>query len=1109
MSSSDRAALRNQPCKKQNSPQDNNNSVDSNLSKPPVNSYEVLSSTSTTPVNPSLRQSSPNHHLDIKNKLRQAKHAIFTAKIQNTTKSMKVQKRLSTYFTSLARRNVPKAYDPPDEYLPAQSFFRLNSKIQKAAMSQSSRQQYQAEEPLSMPSPPIAPLGQRCSSPYRNPFPKQPTQDRLQEILDQDAASKQHSDASADTFLRSDQSSSSNDPNLSMHSEFSPTQKIGDTPIHRRVTRSAFLVGVSSRAPAPQQPDVDKTTQFEGKKDPPDQSPILNMQSINVDTRTREKHESISKTLSDAEIRDFLNMRTTPFQLDSSSSSSQTSPSFTHTGVPKGVRKELIKHSKVIKEMLQSLKSDAETYASLQSEYDQRGAYIQAQLSELSASSGSTKLLSMHSVPFRQPSSGSSLYSSEHPLIPSQVRFPPTYSTPSTKRKISKPFSLLRFAGNQSDDTYLTKTDIDTSDESLFRQYHEYKNQEHSLKQMSEQDHKEEVPLSDLSDDASSENFPPNSSLLCRNQTHNKSNTSISDSTSSYDKEGSFSIQPSFQSQPDSILDYVADFGPTSVSTKMEARSSSPPNPSSPSRFSPQQEPIREPTVKTTANDSSLPDTDAKTCNFPEAYQHEMEDDQPNEKIPYMSANFRIPENQSDHSPSIEDDARSSEVEDEELITHHPSVILSKTSHGNRIISPSQAENETARFKQHETIRIIGQNCRGAFHKGEQASNHYVPSMESLRGYGADMICLSETNTDWKVNDNYHEAHLLNKAIWNPCPTRTTASSCKWENTNRTNYQVGGVMTLCVNNLVSRIKAVYSDPYGRFTKTSFTGKNKKLISVYNVYRTHPKSLRTAGIDTPWMHQWECLRSKYEECDPRRICIEDLIKEIQKGHENDEFPILFGDFNEDLQDSSTFGIKDLMDTCNLTQIYETKHGTIPSSRSNSRQIYHVFVSKQLEPFVTRLGVLLSEDGFNESDHLPFFVDFKQEMFDFKTCVMPNIKYRKLRTHDALSVEKYNCYVKDQMHHHNVVSRLLNLREYIKYIGFDETAIKELEKLDSTMTQIRIRSEDKLWPDPSRFKHATKMSKLVAKIRLLQSIHRAKKSNRDSNRLEQLFRTYEKI
>jgi len=213
-------------------------------------------------------------------------------------------------------------------------------------------------------------------------------------------------------------------------------------------------------------------------------------------------------------------------------------------------------------------------------------------------------------------------------------------------------------------------------------------------------------------------------------------------------------------------------------------------------------------------------------------------------------------------------------------------------------------------------------------------------------------------------------------------------------------------------------------------------------------------------------------------------------------------------NEDLQDSSTFGIKDLMDTCNLTQIYKTKHGIIPSSRSNSRQIYHVFVSKQLEPFVTRLGVLLSEDGFNESDHLPFFVDFKHDMFDFKTCVMPNIKYRKLRTHDALSVEKYNCYVKDQMHHHNVVSRLLNLREYIKYIGFDETAIKELEKLDSTMTQIRIRSEDKLWPDPSRFKHATKMSKLVAKIRLLQSIHRAKKSNRDSTRLEQLFRTYEK-
>ena len=45
-------------------------------------------------------------------------------------------------------------------------------------------------------------------------------------------------------------------------------------------------------------------------------------------------------------------------------------------------------------------------------------------------------------------------------------------------------------------------------------------------------------------------------------------------------------------------------------------------------------------------------------------------------------------------------------------------------------------------------FRIIAQNCRGAFHTSTPNEEHYIPSIESIKNEGADIILLSETNTD-------------------------------------------------------------------------------------------------------------------------------------------------------------------------------------------------------------------------------------------------------------------------------------------------------------------------------------------------------------------------
>jgi len=417
--------------------------------------------------------------------------------------------------------------------------------------------------------------------------------------------------------------------------------------------------------------------------------------------------------------------------------------------------------------------------------------------------------------------------------------------------------------------------------------------------------------------------------------------------------------------------------------------------------------------------------------------------------------------------------------------TLHLTQALGPTS--TPIVTPLLSNGlEPPTRKQKDAVRIIAQNCRGAFHSSKKHTDFYIPCMESLQGYDPDVICLNETNTDWNVKDHSYDVALMNRAIWSPIPSKTVVASCKWKNVRKTTYQPGGVLTTCMQSMPSRIKTTFRDPLGRFTKLVFQAKGNRDISLYNVYRPNPGSPSTSGIDTVWMQQWVQLKDDHDPCDPRRICITELINQVQKDLEKNVYPILLGDFNEDISKDTGYGIKDLMSSCNLVQAYQETLGFIPSSRQKARSVFHVLVYRPLLKYVTRLGILPTESGFHTSDHVPLYVDFHKDLFDYKESPIVSPDYRKLKVYDSPSVEKYVCYVKNQMHHHNILSRFLNLQDYIKIYSFDESAELELELLDSQMTQIRLRAEKKLKPSPSRFKNATKMQIQVHRIRHLVSI-----------------------
>jgi len=404
-------------------------------------------------------------------------------------------------------------------------------------------------------------------------------------------------------------------------------------------------------------------------------------------------------------------------------------------------------------------------------------------------------------------------------------------------------------------------------------------------------------------------------------------------------------------------------------------------------------------------------------------------------------------------------------------------------------------------------IRIISQNCRGALQNEKSKDEHYIPSMESFHGLLADVVLLNETNVDWRIRDNHYDTHLANRVIWSPSPIKTTTASCKWENRERSNYQPGGVLSMFANHVTPRIIASVSDRYGRWTKTTIQVKRRNIV-IFNTYRTHMKTLEMAGRDTPWMQQWTAHReSTGEDSDPRYLHIDDLIADIQCAQDNEDYVLVIGDFNEDLSDSDHNGIKKLQDQCRLVQAYEYIVGITPSSRQNNRKIFHTFMSPELIQYVRKIGVCTENDGFVLSDHIPFFLDLKSELFDTKIQPVLPLSSRILRMYDVIKVSEYVKLVLEQFRHHNICKRLDKLKEFIKSHGFNQEAMCSLEKLDSHVTQIRIHCEKGLIKKPTQYKYTDIAKNQVTKIRLLQRLKKKWKNGKQTDDILSKLQSFE--
>ena len=222
-------------------------------------------------------------------------------------------------------------------------------------------------------------------------------------------------------------------------------------------------------------------------------------------------------------------------------------------------------------------------------------------------------------------------------------------------------------------------------------------------------------------------------------------------------------------------------------------------------------------------------------------------------------------------------------------------------------------------------------------------------------------------------------------------------------------------------------------------------------------------------------------------------------------------LIIGDFNEDLRDKEKEGLEMLESNPHVVNAFMHFNGQVPSSRLNNRSIYHIYVSKKLLPYVSKLGISTEHDGFEKSDHIPFFVDLSSKLFSTNLNAITPKHTRILQMYDKITVEKYVQMALRRMRSQNIETRIKRLQEYIRESGFTKEAICTLENLDTQITSIRLSSEKALLRKPTRYKSTDIAKSQVQKIRLLESLCRKHKKlqccQSTINRLQEFEILYE--
>jgi hypothetical protein len=358
-------------------------------------------------------------------------------------------------------------------------------------------------------------------------------------------------------------------------------------------------------------------------------------------------------------------------------------------------------------------------------------------------------------------------------------------------------------------------------------------------------------------------------------------------------------------------------------------------------------------------------------------------------------------------------------------------------------------------------------------------------NLQTCCNFGAGVLCLPETNTNWNHQKNMSTLKSNIKKVWQHSASQSSSSSEEFIS----NYQPGGTLTIVVNQWTSRIMGKGTDPFGlgRWSYITLRGKATTKITIVTGYRVCRASPTTAGVKTAYMQQYRGLSAKLRNDgkgttpDPCRQFILDLQAWlehiIQDGHQ----VILSMDSNEDLytshgkyhhleyktesvitspQHDGTMAT--LLKTCGLIdilQVHHTNKAPPTYNRGNTRLDY-ILVSDSIAQTVLCSGILPFYSLFL-SDHRPCYIDIDaMALFQDHTSPIAPPNMRGLQLSDPRKVKQYVDSCKKQVIYHKIMEKTHELHSDAPQDTWNNEHIEEYEKIDQLNSEIMRCAEKKL-------------------------------------------------
>ena len=300
--------------------------------------------------------------------------------------------------------------------------------------------------------------------------------------------------------------------------------------------------------------------------------------------------------------------------------------------------------------------------------------------------------------------------------------------------------------------------------------------------------------------------------------------------------------------------------------------------------------------------------------------------------------------------------------------------------------------------------------------------------MGVLKSVEASVVCLAETNTDWKHPDAHHRVFSQFRMCFNQVKMAVSHSGLKQNSI----FQPGGTTTAVVGKWSGRFDSKGSNKKGGFSWIVMRGRRGRRIVIITCYRvSQVSSVGLEDTNTAFIQQQTILRkSGLQSPCPRKECLAELATFIMmaeaKGHE----VILSIDANEAV-DSYRSALPEFLSQTTLVDTISHAHGEMAPKTylRGQRRIDFVFASESLLPHLRRSGHLGILDAI-PSDHVGIWLEFDgTELFRGATENLGSIQQKPFTMRDTTQLKTFTDTVEKHLVEQSVESRLGSLQRSI--------------------------------------------------------------------------------